>query len=118
MKTLSHKFIDVIPDYLEKDVLYISLQYKTVVHKCVCGCGNEVITPLTPTDWKLIFDGKTISLYPSIGNWSFECKSHYWIKNNRIIYTDKSNHREQFSKRKFSKNLKKRFNKWVNKKKL
>jgi hypothetical protein len=35
-------------------------------------------------DWILIFDGKTISLDPSIGNWSFACQSHYWIKRNKI----------------------------------
>ncbi|HEX4165011.1 MAG TPA: DUF6527 family protein, partial [Bryobacteraceae bacterium] len=46
--------------------------------------GNKVVTPIRPTDWKLIFDGKTISLDPSIGNWSFACRSHYWIRNNRI----------------------------------
>lgn len=86
MKILKHKFLEVIPDYLEDDILYISLQYKTVVHKCTCGCGNEVVTPLTPNDWKLTFDGKTISLYPSIGNWSFECKSHYWIRKSVVEY--------------------------------
>jgi hypothetical protein len=55
-----------------------------VVHKCCCGCGKEVVTPLSPTDWKLIYDGKTISLDPSIGNWGFECRSHYWIRNSRV----------------------------------
>jgi hypothetical protein len=84
MKILKHKFLEIIPDYLEDDILYISVQYKTVVHKCICGCGNEVVTPLTPNDWRLTFDGKTISLYPSIGNWSFKCKSHYWIRNSVI----------------------------------
>jgi hypothetical protein len=37
-------------------------------------------------DWKLIFDGKTISLHPSIGNWSFACKSYYWIRNNHATW--------------------------------
>jgi hypothetical protein len=55
-----------------------------VVHKCCCGCGREVVTPLSPTDWKLIFDGKSISLDPSIGNWSFDCKSHYWIRGGKV----------------------------------
>ena len=36
----------------------------------------------------LIFDGKTISLYPSIGNWGFKCQSHYWITNNRVRWAD------------------------------
>lgn len=90
MKTLKHKFLEEIPDYLEDGILYISMQYKTVVHKCACGCGNEVVTPLTPNDWKLIFDGRTITLRPSIGNWNFDCKSHYWITNNAVeIIVDK-----------------------------
>ena len=62
----------------------MSVAYPMAAHKCCCGCENEVITPLSPTDWKLIFDGKTISLHPSIGNWGFECRSHYWINRNRI----------------------------------
>ncbi len=86
MKTLRHKFVDSIPEELKERVLYISIKYCTAVHKCVCGCGNEVVTPITPTDWQLIFDGKTVSLRPSIGNWNFECKSHYWITNNKIKY--------------------------------
>ncbi|OQB29828.1 MAG: hypothetical protein BWY08_01544 [Bacteroidetes bacterium ADurb.Bin174] len=83
---MQHRFVEIIPDAVEDDVLYISLKYCTAIHKCVCGCGNEVVTPISPTDWKLIFDGKTVSLSPSIGNWSFNCQSHYWIKRNKIVY--------------------------------
>ena len=50
----------------------------------MCGCGNEVVTPLSPTDWHLTFNGKTVSLHPSIGNWNFDCQSHYWIRNNEV----------------------------------
>ena len=82
--SLSHKFVECIPQLLEHGVLYISMEYGTVAHRCCCGCGREVVTPLTPTDWKLTFDGETISLYPSIGNWSFPCRSHYVIRNSRI----------------------------------
>jgi hypothetical protein len=39
--------------------------------------------PLKPADWQLTFDGKTVSFHPSIGNWNFPCRSHYWIRNNR-----------------------------------
>lgn len=84
MKTLTHKFVEFIPEYIPENTIYISIEYSTVVHKCCCGCGNEVVTPLSPTDWKLIFDGETITLSPSIGNWSFDCKSHYFIRNNVI----------------------------------
>ena len=81
---ITPKFVEFIPEQIEEGVLYISIEYCTAVHKCVCGCGNEVVTPLSPTDWELIFDGKTVSLSPSIGNWNFECKSHYFITRNII----------------------------------
>lgn len=85
MKTIQHKFVEFIPDTLEEGILYITLEYATALHKCACGCGIEVVTPLSPNDWKMIFNGKAVSLYPSIGNWQFACRSHYWIENNQII---------------------------------
>lgn len=81
---LAHEFVEAIPDQLLEGILYVSIPYTTAVHKCCCGCGNEVVTPITPTDWKLIFDGETVSLDPSIGNWSFPCQSHYFIRRDRI----------------------------------
>ena len=81
---MKHEFVEFVPDVLSDDVLYVSIGFATVVHKCACGCGSEVVTPLSPVDWKLIFDGKTISLHPSIGNWNFKCKSHYWIERNQV----------------------------------
>ena len=89
MKTILHKFVEFIPDVLEDGILYISIEYCTAIHKCVCGCGKEVVTPISPTDWQLTFDGKSVSLSPSIGNWNFECKSHYWIINNRVKFARK-----------------------------
>jgi hypothetical protein len=91
MKTIEHKFVEFVPNIIEEGVLYITIKYKTAVHLCICGCGNKVITPITPTDWQIIFDGKTVSLSPSIGNWSFECRSHYWIKRNQIRLARKWN---------------------------
>jgi Family of unknown function (DUF6527) len=38
-----------------------------------------------------IFDGRSISLDPSIGNWGFQCRSHYWIKNNRVVWAESEN---------------------------
>lgn len=83
---LKHVFVEYIPEQLEERTVYISKQFSTVTHKCVCGCGREVVTPLSPTDWKLTSDGRTISLFPSIGSWNLPCRSHYWIKNDRAIW--------------------------------
>jgi hypothetical protein len=81
---LVHEFVESVPDELRERTLYVSIRFATVIHKCCCGCGRQVVTPLSPTRWKLTFDGKTISLYPSIGNWSMPCRSHYWIERNRV----------------------------------
>ena len=48
---LQHRFVAVIPDELEDRVLYVSIEYTTVMHTCCCGCGSEVATPLSPTGW-------------------------------------------------------------------
>lgn len=82
---LEHRFVQHIPDRLEPGVLYISMEFGTAAHNCCCGCGEEVVTPFTPTDWKMIFDGETISLRPSIGNWNLACRSHYVIDCGRVI---------------------------------
>ncbi len=84
LQRLQHRFVDLIPADLEAGVLYITMEYATAVHSCACGCGGRVVTPFTPTDWQILFDGETVSLSPSIGNWSFDCQSHYWIRRNRI----------------------------------
>jgi hypothetical protein len=82
---LEHRFVHYIPEQLELGILYISMDYATAAHSCCCGCGEQVITPFTPTDWKMTFDGETISLWPSIGNWNFLCRSHYIIRHSRVL---------------------------------
>lgn len=86
---IDHRFLEEIPDFLEDATVYVSIAYTTAIHKCLCGCGNEVVTPLSPTDWRLVYDGRTISLDPSIGNWNFPCQSHYWIEENRVRWAPK-----------------------------
>jgi len=81
---LKHEFVEYIPAHLMDGTIYISMTYAVAQHKCCCGCGNKVITPFSPTDWTLIFDDESISLDPSIGNWSFPCQSHYWIRLSRV----------------------------------
>lgn len=82
---LEHRFVRHLPDTLEPGVLYISVEYATASHSCCCGCGEEVVTPFSPVGWRMIFDGETVSLWPSIGNWNLPCRSHYVIKQGRVI---------------------------------
>ncbi|EPG6291769.1 DUF6527 family protein [Enterobacter cloacae] len=82
-------FVEFIPDDVEPGKLYISETYQTAIHKCCCGCGEEVVTPLSPVDWKIKKDIHGVSLHPSIGNWNYKCRSHYIISNNKVIWAGK-----------------------------
>lgn len=106
-QALTHKFVELVPDEVGPGILYISIQYATAVHKCCCGCGLEVVTPLSPCDWRLIFDGKTVSLEPSIGNWGFACQSHYWITRNRVCWAEKWSGKRIDAARKYQKKIRK-----------
>lgn len=106
---IKHKFVQYIPDQVEARTLYISIEFGTAVHKCMCGCGNEVVTPLSPTDWELIYNGETVSLYPSIGNWGFTCESHYWITRNKVKFAEKWSEKKIELNRKRDKFAKNRF---------
>jgi hypothetical protein len=87
-KRLEHRFVEHIPDRLDAGVLYVSMEYATSAHSCCCGCGEEVVTPFSPTDWRMTFDGETITLRPSIGSWTLRCRSHYVIDRGKVIEAD------------------------------
>jgi len=86
ISNISPEFVEFIPKTLKEGVLYISEAYATASHNCPCGCGTRVVTPLTPTDWQVTVEGNFVSLFPSIGNWDYQCRSHYWIKRNQIVW--------------------------------
>ena len=78
------RFVDSAPEILDPGVMYVSIRHKTVLHLCACGCGHEVVTPLAPHRWRLVFDGETVSLEPSVSNGVLACRSHYFITRNMI----------------------------------
>jgi hypothetical protein len=82
----AHELVEYIPERIEDGVLYVSHRYKTAVHKCACGCGKEVVTPLSPADWRVRFEDGGATLDPSIGNWSFACRSHYFIWAGKVVW--------------------------------
>lgn len=79
-------YVEQIPDLLDPGLLYISMRFAICAHSCACGCGKKVFTPLGVKDWQLFYNGETITLSPSIGNYRFPCQSHYFIRRNRIVW--------------------------------
>jgi hypothetical protein len=84
LHTIKHEFVEFVPEHLEPGIVYVSVQYKTMAHLCCCGCGKKVVTPISPTGWQLTFNGRTVSIAPSVGNWNLDCQSHYVISNGRV----------------------------------
>lgn len=79
-------WVEFIPEQLEDNKLYISLDYSVAIHNCLCGCGNKVVTPINhgniQSGWNYSESNGKVSLSPSIGNYNFPCKYHYILTNN------------------------------------
>lgn len=78
-------YVNLIPEEIENNKLYISKEYKTAIHLCACGCGEKTVTPLGINWWSLVDVNGAVTLDPSIGNSRFPCKSHYRIINSVVI---------------------------------
>ena len=94
LRQIMPEFVGEIPRELDPGKLYICCRYRAVKHLCACGCGVAINTPLHPTAWTLICDGVSVSLWPSVGNWSEKCQSHYWIRNSKVHWAPKWSRRK------------------------
>lgn len=86
LQSIEPVFVEFIPEEIEPGKLYISETYGTAIHSCCCGCGEEVVTPLSPFEWRLSKGPNGVSLSPSIGNWDYPCRSHYFITSNKVAW--------------------------------
>jgi hypothetical protein len=82
-------FVKFMPPELEQGVLYVSEEFELAIHLCACGwCKQKTVTPFHDpnSDWKYTRDAQDrITLHPSIGNFQMPCKSHYWVRENKIV---------------------------------
>ena len=81
------EFVERLPvnsDELVPGIIYICLKYKTVAYRCPCGCGGLSEFVLDPTRFRMTYDGENVTFSPSIGIAYLNCRSHYWIRNNRV----------------------------------
>jgi Family of unknown function (DUF6527) len=83
------EYVESFPKFLDDGVLYISKKFRTSCHRCCCGCGIKIVTPIRPTEYRLTERDGLISLHPSIGNWNHPCQSHYVIRDNKVLWAEK-----------------------------
>ena len=76
--------VEYMPKVLEPGILYVSEEFQTAAHLCACGCGAKIRTPLGVTEWQVQDTSDGPSLWPSVGNWQQDCRSHYVIEAGRI----------------------------------
>ena len=89
--------VTVYPMYFDKHEtdhgeLMIGQDKKVIRFLCPCGCGKEIFLTTkeysdTPgRNWTIKVEDGKVTLHPSINAWRLPCKSHYWIRENRIIW--------------------------------
>src|SRR3974390_696300 len=81
---LRYEFVESTPETLPPGTMYVSTRYRAIVHLCLCGCGEKVLLNLDPSAWSFTFDGRSLSIWASIGNVGIPCRSHYIIERNRV----------------------------------
>jgi hypothetical protein len=83
---LKPNYLTQFPEQLAEGILYISEEFNLTAHKCCCGCQEDVVLKLGPAKWQLTKESDgAVSLNPSVGNWKYACRSHYWIENNQVF---------------------------------
>ena len=83
---LRPELVETMPEGLHDGVIYISEKYRVALHNCCCGCGEEVSTPIGPTEFSISVADGEVSVHPSIGNHDFPCRSHYVIRRGAILW--------------------------------
>lgn len=78
------EFVNQMPKELKNGILYVAPHYEVAAHLCMCGCGEKVVTPLNKYGWDWTFNNVDVSLSPSVGNFQYNCKSHYFLKNGKV----------------------------------
>lgn len=91
------KKVDRVPEILDEGVLYVSRKRQLAMHLCCCGCGSEVTTPFRGfPSWELTTSHGHPTLSPSIGNSGLPCRSHYFIRDGKVLWCSKMSDTEMY----------------------
>lgn len=80
--------VERLPTVLNENVIYVSEEYGLAALKCACGCGHRV-TLLLGDGHRVNDVGGLADISPSIGVWDAACKSHFWIRNGKVVWGKK-----------------------------
>lgn len=74
---------------LDDGVIYVVDDSPYIEYNCPCGCGKVVTLPTKKHQpdfdgWGFREQDEKVTLSPSVYSTGFECKSHYFIRENRV----------------------------------
>lgn len=83
VKPVTVEYIPEKEDMIQNEI-YISVEYKTAVHLCLCGCGNLSVTHfMDDSGWRVYLRANLgLSIMPSILNTNCPNRYHYIITDN------------------------------------
>ena len=88
VKPVTVEYIPEKRDMIQNEI-YISVEYKTAVHLCLCGCGSLSVTHfMDDSGWRVSIkqsngrDAGGLSIVPSILNTNCPNRYHYIITDN------------------------------------
>ncbi|MGY5352002.1 DUF6527 family protein [Wenyingzhuangia sp. IMCC45533] len=92
-RTYRLEYVKQSPEFLKDNIVYVEcnidkFEYWYVVFKCPCGCKEQIVLNLfkdVKPNWDLKKDKKYFSIYPSVFR-TVNCKSHFWMKKNKIVW--------------------------------
>ena len=76
-----------LPEALAENVVYVSDEYELAALKCACGCGHRISLLLGDGHKVDEFEGLA-DISPSIGVWDSPCKSHFWVRNGKVLWAE------------------------------
>ncbi len=84
------EYVDLMPEKLDPDTIYISDEYQSCQFICPCGCNQRTHIPFIRKGtrgeshlWTLS-DSDGITLKPSLRQMT--CKAHFFLNNSKVTY--------------------------------
>jgi len=79
--------VEELPSTVDERIVYVSDEYELAVLKCACGCGHTVTLLLGDGHRVRDVDGFA-DISPSIGVWDAPCRSHFLIRQGRVVWSE------------------------------
>lgn len=77
-----------VPQHIGNKIFIVGHEKpKWAIFMCPCRCNEIIQVNLMSThkpNWRVMVGHKGITLYPSVWIHAFSCKSHFWLKDNKV----------------------------------